>query len=481
MHSDERQDRPLYVVVSGGEPNIVYDAGTNRLLNLDSRTAEALPGWNGDAELLPSSEKFNTLISAEKKHGWLSRHRPGCFALPWSEQTIRHKLSSSLDCLVLAVTTACNFRCSYCLYGNNYEGYRPHGNRMMAYETTEAALSFFERHSRDSGELHLNFYGGEPLLNFPLIEKSVERFPKIAAGRKYYYHLTTNGFLLHERRIAELLVEHDVCLTVSLDGPERYHDSRRRTLQGEATFGTIMQGLELIDQLDHDYFMRNVMINCVIDAIRDLPATRNFFLEHTLLKNLHIICSTVKNDGFSRSDLQENRAAQAELEEELFARFRSEQPVFDSFLKRIFVRDLVKIHRRQGFEGFESHEALTGLCIPGLKELFVDIDGRFHLCENTCDELTVGNLSDGYDLEAIKGIVNAYREIGDEFCTRCWAVRFCSLCFVHAFTGATPDKEKLSRYCERERNKILGALRLYVRLRKEVPESPAILEADSIV
>lgn len=477
--SDEGSDGPLFTIVSMGEPCVVYDAGTNRLFNLDAATVAALPHWNSKTENLPESNEFKVLRSAELNKGWLKRKRPKAFVPAWSRETVRSKLSSTLDCLVLAVTTSCNFRCSYCLYGNHYEGYHPHGNSMMDIGTAEKSLSFFARHSQDSEALHLNFYGGEPFLNLPVLEKSIELFPDIANGRQYYYHVTSNGFLLNDPRIAELLIRHKVFLTISLDGPETYHDSRRRTQKGEPTFKTIMHGLELLESLDHDYFSRYVSINAVIDRIEDLPLTRSFFLEQPLLHNQNITCSTVKHDGSNKPPSSESQQILDELEDDLFKHFQSENPRFDSFIKRILLRDIIKIHNRPGFYGFAEQEALSGLCIPGRKELFVDHAGSFHICENTCDDLTVGNLEDGYDFDAIDRIIESFTDLSNELCRHCWAIRFCSLCFVHAFSGKSPDKEKLSRYCDREREKILKSLQLYVRLRQEIPDSAKVLEENS--
>jgi len=472
----ESSDGPLFTIVSQGEPCIVYDAGSNRLLNLDAATVAALPLWNSNTDNLPETAEFNVLRSAEKNHGWMKRERTAALIPAWDNETVRKKLSGSLDCLVLAVTTSCNFRCSYCLYGKQYEGYRSHGNSRMDLSTAEKAISFCARHSQDSEALHLNFYGGEPLLNFPVIEKSILRFPEIAQDRLYYYHLTSNGLLLNDQRIAELLIRHNVFLTISLDGPAEYHDSRRRTRDNEATFKTIMEGVELLDRLDHDYFLHRVSFNTVIDGIEDLPATRSFFLEHPLLKNQNITCSTVKHDGINEPPTPASKKILSALENELFDQFRNEKPHFDIFLKRILLKDIVKIHQRPAYHGFAEQESLTGLCIPGRKELFVDHTGSFHICENTCDELTIGNLDDGYDFDAIDRVIETFTEISNELCRHCWAIRFCSLCFIHAFTGKNADKEKLSRYCDRERDKILRSLQLYVRLRKEIPSSSEVLD-----
>lgn len=480
-----RACNPLYTIVQGGDPTVLYDTGTNRLLTVDLLTAEILPFWGtaspeeihtqlgGRYNAQQINERLDLLVSVEKEHGWLARRRPTRFVPPWNSTDVRKRLSVGLDCLVLSVTTACNFRCSYCLYGGSYRGYHSHGSEMMSLETAKSALQFFASHSSDAQEIHLSFYGGEPLLNLPVIRWGIETFPSVASGRKFYFHLTTNGSLLNKEEIARLLISADVFLTVSLDGVQEFHDYRRRTAGGDETFAIVMKGVELINKLDPEYFQRNVTFNAVLDTADDLPAVRNFFLNHPLLSTHGVMCSTVKQDSF----VEESRTSPGikALEDEFCDQVLKGVQTFDTFFTRLFVRHLQTIHNRSPFPGMLEEESFTGVCIPGRKELCVDIDGLFHICKNTCDDLVIGDIKQGFNFQEIGRIVDEYTALCTRLCSDCWAFRLCRLCYIHAFTGASIDEDKQKAYCQRERAQILEMLRRYYRVRRDNQKPPEFL------
>ena len=105
--------------------------------------------------------------------------------------------------LMLGVTEICNMRCRYCVYGGYYKNERIHSNRIMAVETGKYAIDFFLQESGNR-ELILNFYGGEPFTNFPVIKAVFEYAERKFLSVKSY--ITTNGTLL-SRDIAEWFLQ----------------------------------------------------------------------------------------------------------------------------------------------------------------------------------------------------------------------------------------------------------------------------------
>lgn len=93
-------------------------------------------------------------------------------------KTIEHSATDTLEfqadyvCqhLMLQVTQQCNLRCEYCAYSGMYDN-RVHSNKRMDFALAKRAIDFFIKHGRESKRLTSGFYGGEPLLEFPLIKQ----------------------------------------------------------------------------------------------------------------------------------------------------------------------------------------------------------------------------------------------------------------------------------------------------------------------
>jgi uncharacterized protein len=65
----------------------------------------------------------------------------------------------------------------------------------------------------------------------------------------------------------------------------------------------------------------------------------------------------------------------------------------------------------------------NGLCIPGIQSLFVRCDGSFKFCEKADDDVTIGNIHDGFNYELIEELVSKYCQLGVKDCVDCWAFR----------------------------------------------------------
>ena len=139
--------------------------------------------------------------------------------------------------LHLIVATDCNMRCEYCYAKQGSYGMR---RMLMTKETAKKAIdTFLELHPEITA---VKFFGGEPLLNFKVIEW-VCKYIREKLGRNLYYTISTNGTILNDR-IISLLKKYRFSLTVSLDGPKGCHDSCRKFPNGQGTHRTVVRNLE---------------------------------------------------------------------------------------------------------------------------------------------------------------------------------------------------------------------------------------------
>lgn len=146
-----------------------------------------------------------------------------------------------LQTLVLNLTNQCNLSCQYCYEFGADKVATPEGKpKFMDFDTARAAVDFFLAQSAGRRTAHITFFGGETLMNFPLLKRVVEYANAQAASRgvSIDFSLTTNATLLTPA-IIEFLSEHRIGVTVSMDGPAELHDKLRVFANGRGSYDVI--------------------------------------------------------------------------------------------------------------------------------------------------------------------------------------------------------------------------------------------------
>ena len=165
-----------------------------------------------------------------------------------------------LRTLVLMLTTSCNLACRYCYEGRE-EGCAPPGDgqerpgavaggeapREMSRESLRRGVAYLLDHAGVNRNVSVTFFGGEPLLRFPLIRTAVGEARRMARerGKEISFSITTNGTLL-TREIAGFLKENGVSVCLSIDGPREIHDRNRPYASGRGSYGDVARGIGLL-------------------------------------------------------------------------------------------------------------------------------------------------------------------------------------------------------------------------------------------
>jgi uncharacterized protein len=139
--------------------------------------------------------------------------------------------------LTICPTMNCNFRCTYC--------YQHHPSGIMAQDIQDRIVRYVKHHSPPLEKLSVTWFGGEPLLELPIIERLTERFLLLSAG--YDASIITNGSLLSgkvSRRLVDLRV---TWAQITLDGPSEVHDARRPMAGKHPTFNNILNNIAEAD------------------------------------------------------------------------------------------------------------------------------------------------------------------------------------------------------------------------------------------
>ncbi len=146
-----------------------------------------------------------------------------------------------LQTMVMNLTNQCNLSCQYCYEFGEDKVATPEGKpKFMDFETARASVDYLFKQSGGRRALHITFFGGETLMNFPLLKQVVDYSRGLAEeqGRSIDFSLTTNGTLLTPA-IIEYLSERQIGVTVSMDGSKESHDQFRVFASGRGSYDII--------------------------------------------------------------------------------------------------------------------------------------------------------------------------------------------------------------------------------------------------
>lgn len=189
-----------------------------------------------------------------------------------------HLHTNGFSQLTLKVTEQCNMRCKYCIYSEHYPDTKFYSEVYMKWETAKKAVDDFLSHFHRTWERNktrkpvIAFYGGEPLLGFDVIKKTVEYVKSEYSQYCFNYSITTNGLLLKNKDIANFLKENGFWIVVSLDGTKDNHDRYRVTRGGAPTYDCLMEIIE-----ENFSFYKSIYSVCCYDVTSDLVALTEFY------------------------------------------------------------------------------------------------------------------------------------------------------------------------------------------------------------
>lgn len=175
-----------------------------------------------------------------------------------------------IKALCLHIAHSCNLNCSYCFAAQGkYHG----ADSLMSFETGKRALDFLVENSGTRRNLEVDFFGGEPLLNFDVVKQLVKYARSIekANNKNFRFTLTTNGMLIDDDVIDFCNAEMDN-VVLSLDGRKDIHDHFRKDLGGNGSYDKILPKFkEFVEKRgDKSYYMRGTFTHNNVDFTNDI-------------------------------------------------------------------------------------------------------------------------------------------------------------------------------------------------------------------
>lgn len=313
----------------------------------------------------------------------------------------------TLRALCLNVTSACNLSCIYCF---------AHGEGKlsghMSLETALQSLNFLLEKSNPEATLQIDFFGGEPLLNFDMIKKFVIEAKKKTDRIKFT--LTTNAVLLTED-VLEFLNLENISLILSLDGDKIYNDLNRPSSTGESVWATAFTNIKraIKSRNGDSYYVRGTITPNTMDIVK----TCRFFVDNGIYRFSLEPAKGKSTDSWAvkHEHLQELCKKYEELAKFIIEKRKEGVPV-DYFHFNIYLDSPLCSPRR-----------LSG-CGAGVEYLSIDPNGNIYPCHRLhMKEFSMGNIfENNKNFDIIRDKFEKTILFTKSKCNSCWARYYCS-------------------------------------------------------
>jgi len=476
----------------------LFDVNTSRILRVDDLMWKIVNDFgklslgritikNKD-EHLPRgiARAWERIASSQDNEGLLLAKYPKQIPVPYNYKQLNKMLSSERMQLILNVTEACNFRCSYCVYGQQGAYRRGHSGRNMIWDVARRAIDEFLESCRDSKTKVISFYGGEPLLNIQLIRDCVSYVRNEKGRSDIQFAMTTNASLLKDE-IGDFLAANQFGVVVSLDGPRTVHDRYRRYSDDRPTWSDVTGNLHIFLENHPEYKTNNKLtFTSVISPPTTFQELQEFFKECNLfLASMNFNASIV--------NMHENPEQQRRIFEEIKECGLSE--LYDDFLAdlmggafekirntpagwlktSLFEKPFLVFHKRKYFTtSLPERFCSLSTCIPGIRRLFVSIDGNYYPCERTpeSDFMKIGSVNIGLSTSKVAMLLEKWITATNTECRYCWCLPVCDVgCFANVNENGKISMESKQKACGEFRQRMHKTLCDYCHVLENNPNA----------
>ena len=365
------------------------------------------------------------------------------------EKFAKYSVASPVKAMCLHIAHDCNLRCEYCFASTGDFG---KGRKLMTFETGKKAIDFLLEKSGDRENLELDFFGGEPLMNFEVVKQIVEyaRSREKEYGKRFRFTITTNGMLLDDDKI-DFINKEMSNVVLSLDGRKEVNDNIRPTPNGKGSYDIIVPKYQKLvaGRGTKDYYVRGTFTKYNLDFANDVLHISDLGFEQLSVEP--VVTDPKMPYAITESDLPTIFAEYDRLE-----KLMEEQKLANN-RKFNFFHFMIDLN-----QGPCAVKRLRG-CGCGNEYVAVTPDGDIYPCHQFVgiDEWKMGDIfSDKID-QKIKDYFAGIHIYSKENCGNCWARFYCSGgCNANSFIyeGDVKKPHKLS--CELQKKRIECAIAL---------------------
>lgn len=360
--------------------------------------------------------------------------------------------------LCLHVSHDCNLKCKYCFASQGDFGGE---KEMMSFEVGKKAIDYLIANSGNRRNLEIDFFGGEPLMNFDIVKELVAYGRKVEKenGKNIRFTITTNGVLLDDDKI-DYINEHMHNVVLSLDGRKEINDNMRPTVNDKGSYDVIMPKFKkLVDKRPKDkyYYIRGTFTRDNLDFSEDVL---HFANEGFKLTSVEPVVGDESNPYALREEDMDKVFAEYEKLAKQYAKRKLDGEDFTFFH---FVVDLN--------QGPCVIKRITG-CGAGNEYLAVTPNGDIYPCHQFVgnDDFKLANILDD-EVIIPQEISNMFRDAhvySKEDCKTCWNKFYCSGgCHANAINFNDDIKKPYELGCEMQKKRTECSIMIQAKLMLE--------------
>ena len=356
--------------------------------------------------------------------------------------------SRAVKALCLHVAHTCNLSCDYCFAAQG----KYHGDRaLMSFEVGKRALDFLIENSENQKNLEVDFFGGEPLMNWEVVKRLVAygRSREEETGKHFRFTLTTNGVLV-EDEVIEFSNQEMNNVVMSLDGRREVHDALRKTVTGRGSYDEIVPKFQKFAKLrgEREYYIRGTYTNRNVEFTKDIFHMADLGFDKLSMEP--VVCPPDDPYALSDKDMPVLLEQYEILAKEMLRREKEGKPI-------TFYHYMIDLEH-----GPCVYKRISG-CGSGTEYMAVTPWGDLYPCHQFVGEekFRLGNIWDGVDNDAVREEFKRCNAYARPDCQDCWAKLYCSGgCAANAY-HATGDITGVYEYgCELFKKRIECAIML---------------------
>lgn len=453
IHKYKLNGYAIVLDVNSGAVHVVDDCSYDMLDFLDETMGEAMPQAVVDA----LADQYGRQELDDTYAELYELFKAGLLYSSDSYEPFANMMTKApVKAMCLNIAHDCNLRCEYCFAAKGDFG---RGRMLMPLEIGKKAIDFLIQNSGSRHNLELDFFGGEPLMNFDVVKQVVEyaREEEKKHNKKFRFTITTNGLLLTDDKI-DFVNREMSNVVLSLDGRKEVNDRLRVRVNGKGCYDQIVPHYQkLVAQRgDKDYYVRGTFTKYNLDFTQDV---------------LHM--AELGFDQISVEPVVSDVKLEYSIKEDDLPRVFKE---YETLAKTMIQR------KKEGGKGFHFFHFMLDLdqgpcaikrlrgCGCGNEYVAVTPEGEIYPCHQFVGEENwkMGDLRDGsFDLEKkdFFAKANVYTK---KDCKNCWAKFYCSGgCNANSwqYEGNILKSHKIS--CDLEKKRLECAIMMKAALAEE--------------
>ena len=366
---------------------------------------------------------------------------------------LKDKTSGVVKALCLHVAHTCNLNCEYCFASQGkYEGERA----LMSLETGKRALDFLIENSGTRHNLEVDFFGGEPLMNFDVVKQLVAyaREREKETGKNFRFTLTTNGMLIDED-VIDFANRECSNVVLSLDGRKEIHDRYRVDYAGNGSFDRIVPKFQKLVKAREgkNYYMRGTFTHQNPDFLKDIETMLELGFKELSMEP--VVGAPDAPSSLTPDDIKIVKEQYEKLADLMLKKHKEGDP-FTFYHYMIDLEGGPCIYKR-----------ISG-CGSGTEYMAVTPTGDLYPCHQFVgnEDFKLGNIWDGVTNTARQAEFKACNVYSRPECAECWAKLYCSGgCAANAFHATGSILGTYAPGCELFRKRMECAIFLEIAKR----------------